>query len=220
MEAVASKYQPGKKSAVPEYYRTFEAQLVALCAPTLAGLKSGSIFSVRATDPEYIADRIARWDERLSPLGLRLHLLKSGYDNGVAIVYVYRPKQVAAQLNTKEARDFLAGCGYQDADLDACIETLRQRLESCAGFPHEIGLFIGYPLDDVKQFIANNGKNCVCCGLWKAYSNKEAKEKYFRKCQKCTEVYSSVFAKGTPIERLALSCQAFSSIDDPVSICI
>ena len=40
---------------------------------------------------------------------------------------------------------------------------------SCA-FPHEIGLFLGYPFEDVMGFIENKGENYLCSGCWKVYS--------------------------------------------------
>lgn len=29
------------------------------------------------------------------------------------------------------------------------------------------GLFLGYPLEDVKGFIENNGRNCKSCGVFR-----------------------------------------------------
>ena len=38
-------------------------------------------------------------------------------------------------------------------------------------FPHEIGVFLEYPLLDVKGFLKNNGKNFIYSGYWKVYGN-------------------------------------------------
>ena len=38
-----------------------------------------------------------------------------------------------------------------------------------ADFPHEIGVFLGYPLEDVVGFIRHRGKCFTCCGCWKSY---------------------------------------------------
>ena len=51
----------------------------------------------------------------------------------------------------------------------------------CEKFPHEIGLFLDYPLVDVIGFIRNTGKNCKCSGCWKAYGNAKEAEKTFCK---------------------------------------
>lgn len=60
-----------------------------------------------------------------------------------------------------------------------CIRNLRIRINSSKTFPHEIGLFLGYPVEDVKGFIENKGENCVKCGAWKVYCNPEEKMHFF-----------------------------------------
>ena len=58
---------------------------------------------------------------------------------------------------------------------------LQTRLREQGGFPHEIGLFLGYPLGDVAGFIRNRGKNCKCSGCWKVYCNElEAQKRFAR----------------------------------------
>lgn len=63
-------------------------------------------------------------------------------------------------------------------------------------FPHEIGVFLDYPLADVIGFIEHGGKNCKCCDVWKVYSNECATQVLFTRFMKCTEVYLRVFARG------------------------
>ena len=61
------------------------------------------------------------------------------------------------------------------------MKHLKYRLLKRTCFPHEIGVFLGYPLEDVKGFIDNKGKNCESCGVWKVYCNREEKDKLFQK---------------------------------------
>ena len=42
--------------------------------------------------------------------------------------------------------------------LNRCIVKLIGRLQENEGFPHEIGLFLGYPPEDVLGFIENKGE--------------------------------------------------------------
>ena len=74
-----------------------------------------------------------------------------------------------------------------------------------AEFPHEIGVFLGYPLTDVVGFIENQGRNFTCCGCWKAYGDRDAAERLFAQLNKCTKVYLRLFHSGTPIFRLAVA---------------
>lgn len=38
-------------------------------------------------------------------------------------------------------------------------------------FPHEVGIFLGYPLWDVEGFIQNHGQNYKLIGYWKVYDD-------------------------------------------------
>ena len=73
---------------------------------------------------------------------------------------------------------------------------LKIRLCNEKVFPHEIGLLLGYPLADVKAFIATKGKNCIACGDWKAYGDEETAKCIFCKYKHCREVYMSVYGAG------------------------
>ena len=55
--------------------RTFEAMLVRQCAPTLAGLKPGSLFCITAEDLENVRKKVRFWDQRLEVLGLSVRIL-------------------------------------------------------------------------------------------------------------------------------------------------
>ena len=77
--------------------------------------------------------------------------------------------RVARLLADPRTLDFLAGEGYALGTADALLNQLADRL-CCEGeFPHEIGVFLGYPLADVIGFIENRGKNFTACGYWKVY---------------------------------------------------
>ena len=36
-----------------------------------------------------------------------------------------------------------------------------------------MGIFLGYPVDDVAGFINHCGNNCKACGQWKVYGDVE-----------------------------------------------
>ena len=70
---------------------------------------------------------------------------------------------------------------------------------------HFGGLFLGYPIDDVVAFIANKGRNCLCCGCWKCYTDAEAAQKAFCRFRKCTSVYKRLFACGRTLDQLVVA---------------
>ena len=73
--------------------------------------------------------------------------------------------------------------------------------------PHEIGVFLGYPLEDVLGFIENGGRNCLSCGCWKVYSNECAALEAFARFEKCKAVYQRLFASGCPLTRLTVAAK-------------
>ena len=91
---------------------------------------------------------------------------------------------------------FLSKYGYETDQVDYCIERLTSRISSQIDFPHEIGLFLSYPLDDVKGFIKHKGQNCRCVGCWKVYCNECEARKIFAKFDKYKNVYCDLFCRG------------------------
>ena len=51
-------------------------------------------------------------------------------------------------------------------------------------FPHEIGLLLGYPVEDVEGFICNGEENCLYVGYGKVYGELPEKMRLFYKFEK------------------------------------
>ena len=100
------------------------------------------------------------------------------------------------ELKQPGVLELLERYGYENSDIESCMNHLKYRLLNCSCFPHEIGVFLGYPLEDVKGFIDNKGKNCESCGVWKVYCDREEKDKLFQKFIKCKDVYMQAFGEG------------------------
>lgn len=79
-----------------------------------------------------------------------------------------------------------------------------RRLHDSDEFPHEIGLFLGYPPEDVSGFIENRPGSCKLTGIWKVYGNAEEASRTFEKYKKCACVYNKCWANGSSLERLTV----------------
>lgn len=179
-----------------------EDLIIRHCAPTLAGLKTGNIFTASYHSSAELDDEIARLNAALECKGLRVTRLRAR--GGRALIYVYRPGQLQSDLDRSEAREILARFGYAEATQDACLARLTRRIGENGEFPHEIGLFLGYPPEDVKGFIDCGGRNCKACGYWKVYGDVRTAQSLFRKYTKCTGVYLKCLQKGMPFEKLVV----------------
>lgn len=179
--------------------------MVRQCAPTLAGMKPGSIFCLKPVEPEAVRQNVRQWGERLAPLGLSVQLLLERPDSNFMIVYVYRWTHLKQALSDADCLRFLEGVGYQKTDLEGLLAQLTRRLREQEEFPHEIGIFLGYPLRDVIGFIENRGRNFTCCGFWKSYSDPAEMQACFARYRRCVYTYVKLFEQGIPLEKLAVS---------------
>mgnify|MGYP000760964595 CR=1 FL=1 len=189
--------------------RDFETVMIEQCAPVLAGLKPAGLFRYETRDRADLARRVAGWNAQLNPKGLQVRVLRGCIATRQYLVYVYRESKLRAVLAQPQVRDFLCREGYtlpeQSDDYAPLLQQLSRRLCCEADFPHEIGVFLGYPLYDVVGFIENAGRNFTCCGCWKAYGDPDAAARHFAQLNKCTRVYLRLFHEGTPIFRLAVA---------------
>ena len=184
--------------------RTFEAVLVRQCAPTLAGMKPGSIFCFNHSPLEVSRQKVCQWNKQLAPFGLTVQILLERPGSSSVIVFVYRHDRLEQMLSDDAYQSFLAEAGYERTNLDGLLEQLSYRLRTQPEFPHEIGVFLGYPLRDVIGFIENHGRNFTCCGFWKSYGDPAEMQVCFACYRRCIQTYVAMFEQGIPIERLAV----------------
>ena len=184
--------------------RTFEAVLVRQCAPTLAGMKPGSIFCFNHSPLEVSRQKVCQWNKQLAPFGLTVQILLERPGSSSVIVFVYRHNRLEQMLSDDAYQSFLAEAGYERTNLDGLLEQLSYRLRTQLEFPHEIGVFLGYPLRDVIGFIENHGRNFTCCGFWKSYGDPAEMQVCFACYRRCIQTYVAMFEQGIPLERLAV----------------
>jgi len=180
-----------------------EEMLVRHCSPTLAGLKTAGLFTGSFKSREEMLRDLKDLNVRLSGKGLRILPLR--FSGNKALIYVYRPSKLSKDLGDSEAYRILREKGYEVEKPGRCIMHLIKKIGSDGEFPHEIGLFLGYPPEDVCGFIENRAACSKCVGCWKVYGNEEEAKKTFAKYKKCTEVYTRLFSRGLPLEKLTVS---------------
>lgn len=179
-----------------------DEQVVRYCAPTLASLKTGSMFSCPCADRGELNAFVRSMNRRLMDKGLRVLPLRCR--DGLSLIYVYRPTRLQEDLNCCSAAELLRSCGYCCGDANACLRHLILRLSQADGFPHEIGLFLSYPPEDVYGFIHHRGEE-KCSGCWKVYGDVEAAQRTFDRYRKCSRVYMRLWNRGCSIEQLTVA---------------
>ncbi|MBR7152641.1 MAG: DUF3793 family protein [Candidatus Methanomethylophilaceae archaeon] len=177
-------------------------RVVRHCSPTLAGLKCGSMFKLNA-EHHVVLCELRDMHRTICHRGVRVLVLCS--DSNGPLLYIYRPRLLAKRLEDPEVVDFLRGYGYRVEGVNKTLRELRDRFSTCP-MPPEIGVFLDYPMVDVKGYIENEGRCCRCIGCWKVYGDVDAAEKRFMSYKKCRDIYSKRLMQGVPLEKLAIRC--------------
>ena len=89
-----------------------EEILIRQGAPTLAGIKTGSLFPCPCEDREALLADIRRLNRRLSPKGLCL--LPIRFLAGQALLYLYHPAELRRDLRDARVSELLRQAGYED----------------------------------------------------------------------------------------------------------
>ena len=182
----------------------FDEMVVRNCAPTLAGIKVGSLFNCMGQTNEYTLEHVRSLNIRLRPYGVRL--IPVCADNKPSLVYMYRPEKLRKYFMEDDVKELLSEFGYEPEDLEGCVKALVSKLFESDEFPHEIGLFLGYPSEDVRGFIENHACDSKCIGCWKVYGNVDEAKKRFELYNKCTSIYCRRLKEGSTIEKLTTAC--------------
>ena len=159
-----------------------EALLVRHCAPVLAGVKPANLISL----PRPLFVRLWRYAGLLRARGVSVLPLCRCRERG--LVLLYRGALLNERLRQAPARACLRAFGYPvEAGLLACLSHLKRRTAERGAFPHEVGVFLGYPMEDVRGFIENGGRRFKACGAWKVYGDVEAAQALFQRFRACRE---------------------------------
>lgn len=183
--------------------REFDRLLALHCAPALAGIKPANLISVQKTQCAGLNELLEVYNLRLKDRGIRMEILcrRKTY----ALLLVYRGDLLWRELRAEKTRRFLTRRGYRDwHSLGTVLADLKRRLRFCP-VPHEIGLFLGYPLEDVAGFIEHGGRGCKVCGYWKVYSDEEAAQRRFQEYTLCRAVFCRRVRDGDSLLQLLSS---------------
>ncbi len=176
-----------------------DAYIVTHCSPTLANLKTGSLFTVYDKKETVLRD-VTALNRRITRFGLRMVPLR--VREASSLLYLYRPARLREDLEAPQAKGILEEKGYPVSDCEQCVADIAKHLQQDADFPHEIGLFLSYPPEDVLGFMNHPKTGVKTVGCWKVYGDRAQAEKTFRMYDRCTAVYRNAVSLGSTLEQL------------------
>ena len=178
-----------------------EELMIREASPTLTGIKTGSLFNCAFNDRDELLADIRNMNHGLLEKGLCMLPLR--FDEGSVLIYLFRAGLLRKDLADAESVRILKEAGYRQPAYPYCLTELGRRLNAKSGFPHEIGLFLGYPPEDVRGFIENRAKGSRLTGYWKVYGDVNAAKKRFEAFRKCTDYFCRQFERGCTVLQLA-----------------
>ncbi|HAU87984.1 MAG TPA: hypothetical protein DCW90_21655 [Lachnospiraceae bacterium] len=90
------------------------------------------------------------------------------------LLFCYQEERLVYELENIKNSDMLSEYTSLTKIQDK-IDLLKEKMHTYwaigSDFPHEVGLFLGYPVWDVKGFIEHKGQQYKLCGYWKVYDD-------------------------------------------------
>ncbi|MDO5294250.1 MAG: DUF3793 family protein [bacterium] len=170
-------------------------QMALQCAPLITGIKISNLLIVQNNNVDQVKKILK--DSNISYYVLLIREKKT-------TLLLYKSSQLLKYLSDRRVKGLLMRLGYQDMEITQMFELFKTRyaayMDGSKSFPHEMGLFLGYPVEDVEGFIENEGRNYLYTGYWKVYENLSKKVKLFKQFEIAKETLIQMVAYGLSIE--------------------
>lgn len=180
-----------------------EARFVFQCAPLIVGLRISSLISIHNECTGQIR-------ALLKESGISCFTLCKNRER-TAVLFFCR-ERLREYLSGYEAGRLLGEAGYDTLCLPDILWEFRARYRryraGISEFPHELGLILGYPAEDVRGYIQNRGKNALYTGCWKVYARVPEKTDLFRMFELAREMLLGLLKSGAGAPEIIASYRA------------
>ena len=222
------KFYFKEKNSVEDYVK----EHLCLNAPVLLGLKPAAIFTVSKAEKARLEELLsscgkkrggncpleeycggARMEEAF-PSDCRVFAIVTLHSGEKESILLYRRDILYAHLADRKVKRFLhsLALGYEEG-ADWILHFKKRFLEykeEGREFPHEVGIFLGYPLWDIRAFMQNPRREAKLTGYWKVYYKVEKAREQFQKYDRCIALLQKRMEereKGTERKHIASLCE-------------
>ena len=176
-----------------------EFQVSIQCAPVLKGIKASNLVTMAKGSLQTVRNALA---------GTEITAVMLAAGDRTEVLLLYRFPMLKAILANKEIREFLKSCGYVQFDLASILMGLKRKytayLAGSGEFPHELGVLLEYPLEDVRDFIRYNGDKFLFTGYWKVYHNPAQARAKFTRYDRAREAAMQQIINGCRLHEVAV----------------
>lgn len=185
-----------KNATTDDYMRL---QIALHCAPVLKGIKIANIMTVSFAEFKDV-ERVLK--------GTRISYYFLKIIDHRTLLFLYRKERIEGYLKTEKNALFLKNIGYENESVEQMIHKLAKRIQIYKNgemeFPHEIGLFLGYPLSDVIGFMEDSENKFLYQGYWKVYDHLNSKLRLFQRYDESRERAVEAVLNGKTIQEIAV----------------
>ena len=173
-----------------EIIRGIQEKAAEQCAPVIFGIKPSNLLIIDQCYAKALKSLV-------ETTGLKVRCFEHRAKKQVW--FLFREEALYSQLVDPDNRSFMQQFGYtENMTMDEILaaKRFREYKRGEAGFPHEMGILLGYPLGDVKGFIEHHGRDCLCSGYWKVYENEEKARETFRLYARVKQIAMDMVKQG------------------------
>lgn len=179
-------------------FKDIGTQLAFQCAPLIAGLKISNLLIIQYEDFRKVRQILKNSGISYSVLAVK---------GQKATILLYNKRELEEYLAKKKVSELLERMGYRENTLEEILSAFRSRYvrytEEGWAFPHEMGVLLGYPAEDVEGFIRNGGDHFLYVGYWKVYEDLSAKMQLFRRFEEAEKALLEMVSNGVSITEIA-----------------
>lgn len=174
--------------------KVLDMQLAFQCAPVLMNYKISNLLIVEK-------EKIKQVVQLFQKTQLSCRLLMVSEEKSAFLVY--RESELVSYLERAEVWALMEAFGYENRQLSKILKEFSRRytqyVQADGEFPHEMGLLLGYPVEDVVGFIQNEGENFLYSGYWKVYTNLSEALGHFERYNQAKETAVRMISEGKDI---------------------
>lgn len=176
----------------------FQTWLALELAPTLYGEKPGTLlnlFDAAETPFKTLWLRCGQAMMQCSPVQ---YLVLDEKPDSLKILFYHR-ECMRSFVEEAQNREFLSHFGYHyQMDVEAVLQHFKERFQGLC--PHEMGIFLGIPLKDVKGFMGFTEECLTCQGVWQVYGDPQPSLCLMERFETSRQQAAEWFSQGGAIE--------------------
>lgn len=174
-----------------------EMQIAKQCAPLLTGIKISNLLNTHISNKEKIYKIFEN-----SAINIKCIY----FDNERISILLYKSDELLEYMRQPDIQCFMRHMGYENMNENSILDEFAIRfstyMRKMVSFPHEMGILLGYPVEDVIGFIENKGRNSLYTGYWKVYSNLFCALNTFKKYNQAKEKVTHLVSHGVSIKNI------------------